>query len=149
MSLPMSSKTRTFQGSPFSFRIAGCGASPFDAASCGELAGSATSLFKLRTLSIACICRSLRDCILRAIGLANGNRGRSNGSEVNAIKKKNSAEVMHAQRPAHIGNRGAKDMLALEDLRKLFHLIRNSGNFFGRRSQAFGRRPGALGAVFR
>jgi hypothetical protein len=46
-------------------------------------------------------------------------RGRSDGSEVTAIKKKGSAEMMHAQRPAYIGNRGAKDMLALEDLRKL------------------------------
>ena len=46
-------------------------------------------------------------------------RDRSDGSEVTAIKKKDSAEVMHAQRPAYIGNRGAKDMLALEDLRKL------------------------------
>jgi hypothetical protein len=53
---------------------------------------------------------------LRAIGLTNDDRGRSDGSEVTAIKKKESAEMMHAQRPAYIGNRGAKDMLALEDL---------------------------------
>jgi len=33
-----------------------------------------------------------------------------------------------------------KDMLALEDLRKLSHLISNSRNFFWRRSQGFGRR---------
>jgi hypothetical protein len=46
-------------------------------------------------------------------------RGRSDESEVTAIKKKISVEMMHAQRPAYFGNRGAKDMLALEDLRKL------------------------------
>ena len=46
-------------------------------------------------------------------------RGRSDESEVTAIKKNDSAEMMHAQRPAYIGNRGVKDMLALEDLRKL------------------------------
>src|SRR3954453_18787302 len=103
MSLPMSSKTRTFQGSPFSFRIVDCGTSPFGVAACDELAGSATSLFKLRTLSIACICRSLRVCILRAIGLTDGDRGRSDGSGRAAIKKKDSAELIHAQRPAYIG----------------------------------------------
>jgi hypothetical protein len=131
MSLPMSSKTRTFQGSPFSFRIAGCGTSPFGVASCGELAGSATSLFKLRTLSIACICWSRRDCILRAIGLTSGGGGRLDRSRVAVIKKKESAKVVHAQRPAYIGNRGAKDMLALEDLPKLSSLIGNSVTFLG------------------
>jgi hypothetical protein len=50
---------------------------------------------------------------------------------VTAIKKKDTAEAMHAQRLAYIGNRGAKDMLALDDLRKLSHLIRNSVTFLG------------------
>jgi hypothetical protein len=129
MSLPMSSKTRTFQGSPFSFRIAGCGTSPFGVASCDKLARSTTALFKLRTLSIACICRSRRDCNLRAIGLTNGGRGRLDGSGVAAIKKKDSAEVMHAQRLACVGNRGAKDMLALGGSAKAVHLIGNSATF--------------------
>ena len=43
--------------------------------------------------------------------------------------RRRTVEAMHAQRPAYIGNRGAKDMLALEDLPKLSHLIGNSVTF--------------------
>lgn len=57
-SRPMSSKTNTFHiASPFSSRsvvLENCEA-PFGAVSCPELAGSDTSLFRLRTFSIAAV----------------------------------------------------------------------------------------------
>lgn len=68
---------------------------------------------------------------MRAIGLTSGGGGRLDRSRVAVIKKKESAKVVHAQRPAYIGNRGAKDMLALEDLPKLSSLIGNSVTFLG------------------
>jgi hypothetical protein len=50
---------------------------------------------------------------------------------VAAIKKKGSARVMHAPRLAYVGSRGAKDMLALEDLPKLSPSDWEFCNFFG------------------
>ena len=66
---------------------------------------------------------------MRAIGLTNGGRGRLDGSGMAAIKKRDSARVMHAQRLAYVGSRGEKDMLALEDLPKAVRLIGNSATF--------------------
>jgi hypothetical protein len=129
MSLPMSSKTRTFQGSPFSFRIAGCGTSPFGVASCDKLARSTTSLFKLRTLSIACICRSRRDCSLRAIRLTNGGRGRLNGSGVAAIKEEGLRRGDAYSTISLRWKSWCKGHAGLGGSAKAVHLIGNSATF--------------------
>jgi hypothetical protein len=143
----MSSKTRTFQGSPFSFRIADCGTSPFGVASCDKLAGSATSLFKLRTLSIACICRSRRDCILRAIERTNGGRGRLDGSGVAAIKKKDSARVMHARRLAYVGSSWRRGHAGLGGSGKSCPSDWEFPQLFWHQKPSLSPSPGALGAV--
>jgi hypothetical protein len=52
-------------------------------------------------------------------------------TEVEWLQSRRTVKAMHAQRPADIGNRGAKDMLALEDLQKLFPSDWGFCNFLG------------------